>query len=1176
MSFIRDISRGLAASVLALALASVTASADAGSRHLKIVHEDAQGIRLSVTIPEDAVTVGTTVDGSRTVTIDGLDPWLEPGTPQLPSIVVSIAIPEGPEPRYSYQLGPLVGHEGRPVYSAVAETAEIDEALPAEPPHLRVRRDAPWPAQPVSMELLRYRGLRIARLRIHPVIWNAGEERIEITRSIDLQVDFGASRGFARMPPAGPEARIARRGILNHRTLAQVDSRPAPESVAPPKGGLVLPVRPGVKVRVAEEGLYRVTRSQLAGAGFEIDAVDPRNLQVSFRGQPIPCRVTGEDDGVFGSQDELEFYGFPNSRDFPSNSRFSSENVFFIDEMPSPGLRFPTRSAPPGTASVPDVFPETIHFEEGNDIYTLGAPAQVGDPHYYWVWFEDNPNPPRVTTKTHSASLPGLEVTSYPARFRALFFGRTDTIGDPDHSVRLRVNGTVIGETSWNGRTFHTADFPFDGTLFQAGANAFRIDYQEIAFPDAYYLDWIEIEYPRQLRAISNRLRLTSPGGLLRYPVTSFTSAFDPVVLDISNPLAPVEIVDFDVLGSGPFTVSFEESSPAGARYWLAGDSGRLTASGFELDVVSNLRDPANAADLLIIVPDGWEPALADLVAAREAQGLRVVLAGLTDIADEFAGGNVDDVAIRDVIAYAYTHWTPPALAYTMLVGVPNLDPQNWLDRPNHQHQMPTHFTVTSAQGETMSDNWFGSINGDDLPEVGIGRFSRDSANGIGLMIDKVLAYEAQPESRRWFKDVLQVASNDAAFESSLEEAAQFLPDHYTVKSAYRREGATTASISTDIEEGAAMVSFLGHGNVGFWADSGINGPYFGIDDAAALANFTRLPFVVALNCLNGLIGDPFSTTSLAEAFHNSASGGALGMWAPSALGFLGEFDRLQRIFYRTMFTDRVEALGTATSGALVETFLTEPVSINMVREMILLGDPSGRVTVICEPQPDDTCNGVDEDCDDLADDDYVPTVTFCGEGNCQTTGNLQCVNGTLIDDCIPMVESPEVCFDGIDNDCDGEIDESSAEDASDWYADFDGDGFGDPDDHVVACEAPDGYGPDAGDCTDANADAWATPGEINPLTFLSLTTLRWLPPVEPGGVLTMHLLRTTDPADFSTATECIDSIQIGGATAIDATLPPPDTVFYYLARARNGCPVGFGSLGVGSDGQPRTGKFCL
>ncbi len=62
-----------------------------------------------------------------------------------------------------------------------------------------------------------------------------------------------------------------------------------------------------------------------------------------------------------------------------------------------------------------------------------------------------------------------------------------------------------------------------------------------------------------------------------------------------------------------------------------------------------------------------------------------------------------------------------------------------------------------------------------------------------------------------------------------------------------------------------------------------------------------------------------------------------------------------------------------------------------------------------------------------------------------------------------------EYC-DGVDNDCDGDVDEPDAEDASTWYADTDNDTYGDPDSALVQCAQPSGYGADDQDCDDTEA----------------------------------------------------------------------------------------------------------
>jgi hypothetical protein len=80
-----------------------------------------------------------------------------------------------------------------------------------------------------------------------------------------------------------------------------------------------------------------------------------------------------------------------------------------------------------------------------------------------------------------------------------------------------------------------------------------------------------------------------------------------------------------------------------------------------------------------------------------------------------------------------------------------------------------------------------------------------------------------------------------------------------------------------------------------------------------------------------------------------------------------------------------------------------------------------------CQPHMptglDDNCNGVDEDCDNRIDEHYVSTPTSCGVGLCANTGNMVCRDGREFNSCEPGQPQDEVC-DGIDNNCDGLIDQ--------------------------------------------------------------------------------------------------------------------------------------------------------
>ena len=86
----------------------------------------------------------------------------------------------------------------------------------------------------------------------------------------------------------------------------------------------------------------------------------------------------------------------------------------------------------------------------------------------------------------------------------------------------------------------------------------------------------------------------------------------------------------------------------------------------------------------------------------------------------------------------------------------------------------------------------------------------------------------------------------------------------------------------------------------------------------------------------------------------------------------------------------------------------------------------------------------------------------------------LYVINNVDCDDTLTSVNpvAPEYC-DGIDNDCDDDIDEGSDTtaplDAPIWYLDSDGDGFGDSNNTIKICVPDSGYISDATDCNDNN-----------------------------------------------------------------------------------------------------------
>ena len=142
-------------------------------------------------------------------------------------------------------------------------------------------------------------------------------------------------------------------------------------------------------------------------------------------------------------------------------------------------------------------------------------------------------------------------------------------------------------------------------------------------------------------------------------------------------------------------------------------------------------------------------------------------------------------------------------------------------------------------------------------------------------------------------------------------------------------------------------------------------------------------------------------------------------------------------------------------------------------------------------PEADELCNAVDDDCDGQVDEDGATDApTWFRDADADGYGNAAIPNAACVQpdgyvaddtDCAdhdPDVfpGAPEVC-DGVDNDCEGTTDGPDAADADTWFADSDGDGFGDHASTRTECVRPEGYTSDSSDCDDTRAVVY--PGAV-------------------------------------------------------------------------------------------------
>jgi len=142
-------------------------------------------------------------------------------------------------------------------------------------------------------------------------------------------------------------------------------------------------------------------------------------------------------------------------------------------------------------------------------------------------------------------------------------------------------------------------------------------------------------------------------------------------------------------------------------------------------------------------------------------------------------------------------------------------------------------------------------------------------------------------------------------------------------------------------------------------------------------------------------------------------------------------------------------------------------------------------VSQAINPGSEETCNGFDDDCDGVVNEGFSDWTAYFyyldldGDGYGEFDGGVSTCSATPptetapeYGDCAPLDPSvhpgaSDTC-DGVDKNCNGVLDEPTVKPV--FYADTDGDGFGDPASTFDACTAPAGYVADATDCDDTRA----------------------------------------------------------------------------------------------------------
>jgi len=902
------------------------------TKDVRIISQDVSGIQFEFTLPSFEIKdVRCAGEIHRRIIVDGWAYPTEAGHPALPSTGTLLQIPEGTgmvleileadfDTISNCRIAPVPTRTMSETETIRSDFIKHDDIYHSE---------GLLPQAPVTLDRGGIvRGIPVVRLGFQPFQWNPRTRQLRVTKKIIVKVCFDnsammvthQSTSFATVKD--PFEALKKDLIINYHPLyensvADPSPRAALKNVSSATGN-------ALRIEVERDGIYRITYDDLSDAGLDTSTINVATFQLFHGGEEVAIDVK---EGEY-----IEFYGEG------IDTEYTCTNVYRLQWGLSSGKRIVEKD---GTVSgqAPEItsFHDTLHFEENHVFWAKMPGAFILD---YWFW--ERMQGPCSTVRT--LSIPSPLPISDNAAIRVYFQGQSTADPHPNHRTKVLLNGTLIGDETWDWEVAHTQAMTAPQNILVDGNNTITIQSCGNGNDDLY-LNWIEVDYLRSLRAEDDELffPVEGTGSPSQMTITDITGE-DSIIYDVTDPHNVKRIVNVTVQPDGGHYRALFESAGTGAESFYLAVSDRIRSpAGIHPWRFSDLKDLSNGADYLIITDEDFVDSVEPLRQLREKRGLRARTVAVTDIFNEFNDGIFDPAAIREFLEYTYTFWQYPAPAYVFLVGDANIDYRDYY-QSGKGNFAPVHLGITTGLGLTPDDNWYVCMDGknDVLPDMCIGRIPGSSAAMVAGIIGKIVAYEESPDlapSRALFA----ADNDDTDFEDLNEQLITALPPGFTPEKAYLRvlgnANTATAAIIGAINRGMFLTNYVGHGSLTNWAGEFI----FESSDVASLNNGSNLTLVTAFDCINGYFSQSQPSNSfysLGQEFVLAADRGAIGSFAPSGLGYTWENEIMAQKLFSVLFDEGNNILGSLTTQSKLAAY-GAGVSDDAMAIFTLCGDPA-------------------------------------------------------------------------------------------------------------------------------------------------------------------------------------------------------------------------------------------
>ncbi len=737
------------------------------------------------------------------------------------------------------------------------------------------------------------------------------------------------------------------------------------------------------KIKITEDGVYRINQGQLTALGIPLAGINPKNFQLFHKGIEVAVYIEGEADNSFDPADFIEFFGeknngkldkdlYNNPADQPHDyySLYSDTSAYFLTWSTAPGKRYNTLSLPP-TALVAEpyfmwqavsyfidggyypgayILAETSlsEYTEGEGI--LGSTLAIGG------------------QQTKALATPGLFTgTADPIVAEVYVAGRSDAASthptNLNHHLRIDVSpSNTIFSTKKDElyKGYAVVKSTFNLPALDIGTNTyFKLSsINDIgAATDFQAPGYIKLSYPRKydlngLQNLKFTLRGIQPASnsFLKFANSGLTA---PIILDLTNErriIAQQNLGNLEAVvpGAGTNKELFLYDSP-----------------NFKPTVLTpvsfvNLNPATSDKDFLIITHQSLLNKAQEYAAYRNSTGYKTLVITTDQLYDQFYYGVHHPLSIRNfskflldkaVVKPKYLLLLGKGQSHYYLrggTGSGNGGKLLFTRQSNVTLSSTTDLTndLVPSIGNPPSDNLFTSgLDGTNWePAIVTGRIAAKTNAEVADYLQKLIAYERQPESL-WRKNIIHVSGGNTLLENISWSSYQ---KNFETISADEFFGSKTITfkkqvnepvtdnlrqrIVNEIDKGSSLLSYFGHGSA--------QALEINVGEPAELQNQDKL-LIYLLNGCNA--GNPFTENSLGEKLILQPQKGAIGWLATTDEGVASYLGSFSTKFYQNSFKTNYGNSIAENLKQTIKDFQSPGDLLNQShsRQYLLQGDPA-------------------------------------------------------------------------------------------------------------------------------------------------------------------------------------------------------------------------------------------